>query len=54
MESLALQEDDVEPVEDLTMPPQDKMDKKLSTVRFYSCRVRLISQYILIALHNKL
>ena len=32
IESLALQQDDVEPVTDFTMPPKEKMDKKLGPV----------------------
>jgi hypothetical protein len=32
IESLALQQDDVDPVTDHTMPPKAKMDKKLGKV----------------------
>jgi hypothetical protein len=34
IESLALQQEDVEPVTDLTMPPMERMDKKLGSVTF--------------------
>ena len=33
IESLALQQDDVEPVIDFTMPPKDKMDRKMGPVK---------------------